>query len=156
MGTQVQRSHLVHAPIAAVWAAISSMRAVEDWHPNVAAVSVLSEGDTGVGASRRVSFHDGNSVVETVVEVSAEQFVTMAMSEMPMMKHASVTIRVEPHSATTTEVSFEIDYQMGLGPLGWLMSAVMMKGMFRKVFGVALGGLAYHLETGERVTARAA
>lgn len=36
------------------------------------------------------------------------------------------------------------------------MSAVMMKGMFRKVFGVALGGLAYHLETGERVTARAA
>lgn len=152
MASKVQFSQLIPAALAPTWAAISKLEAVADWHPNVARVSVLGDRGAGVGAARRVEFHDGNSVVETITEEVEHQFTTMAMTEMPMMKHAVVTISTEARSADTTEVTFCIEYQVGLGPIGWLLDRLMMRRLFAKVFRMALGGLAYHLETGEVVT----
>jgi uncharacterized protein YndB with AHSA1/START domain len=152
MANHIQHSQIVPAPLAQTWSAISEMRAVQDWHPNVARAEVLTEQGSGVGASRRVEFQDGNSVVETVVEESELEFTTMKMSDMPMLKDALVTIRTQQSAAGTTEVTFSIDYGMQYGPVGWLLNALMMKRLFRKVFGVALAGLSYHLETGMLVT----
>ncbi|MEM9651894.1 MAG: SRPBCC family protein [Actinomycetota bacterium] len=148
----VQETKVVNGSIDKAWEAISRMSAVQDWHPNVARVTVLSGQESGVGASRRVEFHDGNSVVETVTAEAAQQFVTMAMTEAQMMKRASVTISVSERSAETTEVTFDLDYTMSFGPLGALMGAIMMKRVFTKVFGMALDGLSYHLQTGRVVT----
>jgi hypothetical protein len=128
------------------------MKAVRNWHPNVAKVSLLSEHNSGLGASRRVHFQDGNSVVETVTEESQLEFVTVVMTELPVLDEAAVTISLKERSAQQTEVTFSIDYTVKYGPAGWLMNVLMMKRMFKKVFGVSLGGLAYHLETGELVT----
>ena len=114
------------------------MGAVKDWHPNVAQVEVLTPSETGVGAARRVEFHDGNGVVETVVEESERRFTKVEMTESPLLRDAFVT--------------FAIDYSVTLGPIGWLIDVVMMRRVFRNVFDVALGGLSYHLETGELVT----
>lgn len=149
--TVVERTESVNGSIDKAWAAISKMGAVEDWHPNVARVEVLTPHDTGIGASRRVEFHDGNSVVETVVEESAQQYTTVEMTEAPMMNKALVTIRTAERTDETTDVTFSIDYSLKFGPVGWLLSALMMKRLFRNVFGVALAGLSYHLETGEPV-----
>lgn len=148
----VQRTEVVNGSIDKAWAAISRMGAVTDWHPNVARVVVLTEHDTGIGASRRVEFHDGRSVVETVIEESEQQFTTVEMTEASMMKNALVTIRTKERSADTTDVTFSIDYSLKLGPAGWLLDTIMMKRMFNKVFTVALAGLSYHLETGKLVT----
>ena len=152
MANQIQQSRVVPAPLASTWAAISQMRAVQDWHPNVARSEVLTDRTSGVGASRRVEFQDGNSVVETVIEESELDFTTMTMSEMPLLKDARVTIRTEQKSAGETEVTFSINYGVQYGPVGWLLNALVMKRLFRKVFGVALAGLSYHLETGNLVT----
>ncbi len=152
MGNNVQRKHIVNASIAPTWAAISEMGAVQDWHPNVARSEVLSTNSTGIGASRRVEFQDGNSVVETVIEQSEPHFTTMEMTESPPLKRAVVTIRAKERSAYVTEVTFSIDYDLKLGPIGWLIHVLMMKRLFGKVFGVALEGLSYHLETGNLVT----
>jgi len=151
MGNQVRETRRVNASIAPTWAAISEMGAVQDWHPNVAHSSVLSEHSTGIGASRRVEFQDGNSVVETVIEESELHFMTMEMTESPLLKKAVVTIRTKQRSANETEVTFSIDYALRFGPLGWLIDAVMLRRLFGKVFGVALEGLSYHLETGNLV-----
>ena len=150
--SHVQETRIVNGPIADAWAAVSRMGAVEDWHPNVARATVLTPHDTGIGASRRVEFQDGNSVVETVVEESDQQFTTVEMTESPMLGKALVTISTSQRTEDTTEVTFAIDYTVRFGPLGRLLDAVMMKRVFRKVFGVALAGLSYHLETGETVT----
>lgn len=117
----------------------------------VARASVLTTHCAGAGASRRVEFHDGSSVVETVIEASELDFVTMELTEAPLLKKAVVTIRTKERSAQETEVTFSIDYDVKYGPVGWLISSVMMKRIFGKVFGVALAGLSYHLETGEPV-----
>jgi hypothetical protein len=151
MATHVQAFRVVPAPLAPTWAAVSHLRAVEDWHPNVARASVLTEQGSGVGASRRVEFQDGNTVVETVVEEREHEFTTMKMSELPLMKDAVVTIATKAKSADETEVTFSIRYSLKYGPLGWLLDTLMMKRMFGKVFGVALAGLSYHLETGNLV-----
>lgn len=147
----VQRTEVVNGSIDKAWAAISKMGAVTDWHPNVARAEVLTEHDTGIGASRRVEFHDGNSVVETVIEESEQQFTTVEMTDAAMMKSALVTIRTSERSANTTDVTFSIDYSLKFGPVGWLLDAFMMRRLFRKVFSAALAGLSYHLETGELV-----
>ncbi len=89
--------------------------------------------------------------METVIEESEQQYTTVEMTEAPMMKEALVTIRTEKRSADKTDVTFSIDYSLKFGPVGWLMSAVMMKRMFRGVFGDALAGLSHHLETGETI-----
>jgi len=150
--SQVQQSQVINAPIAPTWAAISSMRAVQDWHPNVARAVVLTPQDSGIGASRRVEFQDGRSEVETVIEESELHSTTMEMTASSPLNRAVVTIRTEERSADTTEVTFSIDYGLKYGPIGWLIDAVMMRRLFRKAFGMALDGLSYHLETGKLVT----
>lgn len=150
MALQVSRTRLVHASLAPTWAAVSKMDAVADWHPNVARSRVLTRND-GVDASRRVEFHNGTSVVETVTQQDERKFVTMDLLEAPLLKKAVVTIRTEPKSDQETEVTFSVDYDVKYGPIGWLMGTLMLKRGFRKIFGVSLGGLAYHLETGEMV-----
>ncbi len=152
MTLQAQRTRLVHAPLAATWTAVSKMDAVADWHPNVARSVVLTANNDGVGASRRVEFHDGTSVVETVRKQHEPQTVTMDLIGAPMLDKAVVTIRTEQQSDEETEVTFSVDYKVKYGPIGWLMGTLMLKRAFRKIFGESLGGLAYHLETGELVT----
>ena len=127
------------------------MDAVADWHPNVARAVVLTH-NAGVEASRRVEFHNGTSVVETVLRQDEPHFVTMELLEAPHLKKAIVTIRTEQKSAEETEVTFSVDYEVKYGPIGWLMGKLMMKKAFRNIFGISLGGLAYHLETGKLVT----
>jgi len=148
----VQETRVVNGSIEKAWAAISKMGAVEEWHPNVAKVEVLTEHDSGIGASRRVTFHDGNGSVETVVKESEQKFSTVEMTEMQMMKNAFITISIKEISDEKTEVTFLIDYGTTMGPIGWLMARLMMNRILRKVFVIALAGLSYHLETGERVT----
>jgi hypothetical protein len=150
--TVVQRTHVVNAPIAPTWTAVSRMGAVQDWHPNVASAVVLTAHESGIGASRRVEFHDGKSVVETVTEESELHFTTMEMTATSPLKRALVTIRTKERSADATEVTFSIDYGLKFGPIGWLIDAAMMKRLFGKVFDTALEGLSYHLETGNLVT----
>ncbi len=152
MGIQTQNTRVIHAALAPTWTAVSEMKAVQDWHPNVAGVALLSAHNSGVGASRRVTFQDGNTVVETVIEQSEGEFVTMEMSELSPLQSAVVTIRLEERAPKETEVTFSIDYRVKFGPLGWLMGVLMMNRVFRKVFGISLAGLAYHLETGKLVT----
>ncbi len=148
----VQKTRVVHAPIASTWTAVSKLGAVQDWHPNVAKAQVLTEHDSGIGASRRVEFQDGRGAVETVVEEVDHEFTTMEMTESPMMKKALVTIRTKELSTHSTEVTFSIDYRVSYGPIGWLLDVAMLRRVLRNVFDTALGGLSYHLETGEIVT----
>ena len=150
--SNVQMTRTVNGPLDLTWKAISTMGAVADWHPNVFMAEVLSQHESGIGASRRVEFHSGDSVVESVVEETVEEFTKVEMTESPMLKAAFVTIRVSQRSADTTDVTFSIDYSVKYGPIGWFVDTLMMKRMFRSVFDVALGGLSYHLETGELVT----
>ena len=150
--SHVQDTQMVNAPIAPTWAAVSRMGAVQDWHPNVARALVLTANDTGIGASRRVEFRDGNSLVETVVKESELDFTTAEMTGSPLLEHALVTIRTKERSTDTTEVTFSIDYGLKYGPIGRMMDAVMMRRLLRKAFGMALDGLSYHLETGKLVT----
>ena len=149
--SHVQQPRVIDAPIAPIWEAVSRMGAVQDWHPNVARAVVLTDHDTGIGASRRVEFQDGNSLVETVIEESEQRFTTAKMTGSSVLKHAVVTISTRERSADTTEVTFSLDYTLKYGPIGWVMDAVMMRRLFHRAFDMALEGLAYHLETGDLV-----
>ncbi len=44
-----------------------------------------------------------------------------------------------------------IDFQMKFGPVGALLDKLVLRRQFRKVMALGLGGLKYHVETGEVV-----
>ena len=123
--SRVQETHVVNASIAPTWAAVSKMGAVQDWHPNVARAVVLTTHDTGVGASRRVEFQDGNSVVETVIEESERQFTTMEMTEMPMMKKANCSPKIRTRSELRAAHFF---FRRCFFPPPWVVAGVYQIG----------------------------
>jgi ribosome-associated toxin RatA of RatAB toxin-antitoxin module len=142
----------VHSPIARVWDAIADVGTIADWHPGVEASPVLTENRTGLGAARRVELYDGSSAVETVTELVEGRRVTVLMSEHSMpMNHAAATFEIEADGADRTQVTFSIDYTMKFGPVGWLLNALMLRGVLNKLFANVLDGLDHHLKTNEPI-----
>jgi len=148
----VSATRTISSSSASVWAAVADIGGVHKWHPKVRQSPLLSEANEGVGASRRCEFYDGTSVVEEVVEWVEGESLTIELSDMSMpLNKALATIRVIPRGPGSTDISFEMDYAVKYGPMGWLMDAVMMRRMMGQMFDLVLSGLDHHVVTGEDV-----
>ncbi len=151
MNTVTATRNLAAAP-PTVWALVSDVRTVADFHPAVASVDLLSEQPTGLGATRRCNFYDGTSVREEVTELVSERSVHFVLSEFAVpMKQFEATISVNPAAGGGTQVTFELSYEMKFGVLGKLMNAAMVRGQMSKLMSRVLAGMAHHLQTGEAV-----
>ncbi len=146
-------TRIVRAPLSEVWAEVSDVTTVVDWHPAVRTVDLLSDRPTGLDAARRCNFHDGTSVVERVVAIEEGRRLKLVLSEFSMPIHrfeAEITLS---ESSDGTQVTFVLSYEMKYGVLGSLMNALMVKGQMAKLMGSVLGGLDHHVRTGEIVGA---
>jgi len=154
-------TRIVHASQDTVWQLIDDVTKVVDWHPMVASVDLLSDAPTGLGAARRCNFHDGTSVEEKVTERVEGQRIRVALSEFSMpMKRFDAQISLTPASDQTTQVTFEMFYEVKFGVLGKAMNVLMVRGQMSKLLNTVLAGLDHHAATGQLVgegfTAKAA
>jgi len=148
----VTASSTVNSPIARVWEAIADVGTIADWHPGVERSPVLTDNRTGLGAARRVELYDGSSSVEKVSELIEGRQVTVLLSEHTMpMNYAAATFEVEADGDNRTRVTFSMDYTMKYGPAGWLINALVLRGVLNKLFPDVLDGLNHHLQTGEHI-----
>jgi ribosome-associated toxin RatA of RatAB toxin-antitoxin module len=142
----------VSADPKTVWALISDVTTVVDFHPAVKSVDLLSDSPTGLGASRRCNFYDDTSVVETVTEVEEGRSVTLDLTEFSVpMKRFGASISVTPLAGSGTQVTFTLNYEMKFGVLGQLMNVAMVRGQMNKLMTRVLAGIDHHLTTGELV-----
>jgi uncharacterized protein YndB with AHSA1/START domain len=81
MLTKLHHEVLIEAPVAAVWAVLTDLEAVQAYNPGVERARRVSEQHQGVGAARRCDFRMGGSVVERVTEWQEGEAITFAMTE---------------------------------------------------------------------------
>ena len=103
-------------------------------------------------ATRVCRFYDGTELTEKVVEYTEGERMNVEFVEFSMpLKRANVVFEVREVDADHTEVSVSMDYDMKLGPLGWLIDVIVLKPTMRKVFVRMLEGLSHHARTGELI-----
>jgi len=145
-------TRIVHAEPNVVWPLLADVTLVADWHPSVQTVDLLSPSPTGLGAARRCNFYDGTSVREVVTELSEGKSVTVELSEFSLpMKHFEAQVSLSPAGGGTTQVTFEMRYEVKFGILGKAMNFLMVRGQMSKLLNTVLAGLDHHAATGDRI-----
>ena len=137
-----------------VWAAFNDWGGIWRFQPWVVRSPLLSQKNEGVGAKRRCEFVDKTSIVETITRIEDGRAVHMSLSEAPKpMKGGTSVIRISPRDKTT-DVTVEMDIEIGMGPLGAIMGQLMMKPMMIKRVSLMLDSLEHHLKTGGKIDSK--
>lgn len=145
-------TRIVDADPATVWPLIADVTLVQDWHPSVERVDLLSESRTGLGAARRCNFYDGTSVREVITELEEGKRVRVHLSEFSLpMKSFEAELTLRPTDDGKTQVTFKMDYEVKFGIFGKAMNVLMVRGQMSKLLGSVLAGLDHHARTGELV-----
>ena len=143
----LERTLDINAAPDAVWAMVGRFMHIDEFAPQVTKVEALTDGDDGVGSTRRCHFENGDSVVEKVTEWDDGRRYRVQLSEidnMPLHEmHAGFAI--EPLAGGRSRVNQFMDFRVKYGPLGWLMGQTMMKMMMGKIMAGNLQGLADNL-----------
>lgn len=143
----------IDAPIEDVWSVLDDFGGVANYNPNIKASSIVDGPDTGVGATRECSFHDGNRIEEEIVEYESKGGYTvnfLDVGEFPLKTNV-VQIDVEPIGDSRTAVTMTADFIPKYGPIGWLMAKLVMKSKFEETFNEVLEGLESYVQTGQKV-----
>ncbi len=139
----------VEAPLNQVWSILADFGGVYRFHPYVESSPLIAGQASGLGATRQCNFYDGNQVVEKVVGFEAERSMKIDIIEGSMpLACAQAVLEVEALDASRTRVTATMNYEPKYGPLGWLMDRMMMRRMFKRLFGDVLAGLETHANTG--------
>ena len=150
--TTASFTHPIPAPAKDVWPALAAYESVHHYHPLVERVSMSSEQQRGIGASRTCHMYDGTAVDEVVVDWQEGQGYKVELSNFSMpLKSATATLQVRSTGERSSEVSIVMDFVVKGGPFGWVMGQLLMKPMMRRMFGKVLRSLEHHVLTGDLI-----
>ena len=103
----VKKSITINAPKDKVWKKISNIVGLPAWVIDVKKTVYLSERKTGIGAIRKITFNDGNTIEEHIVAwKKGEYFTYIATEGLPLRAYVA-TISIQPKSKKTTQVTWQ-------------------------------------------------
>ena len=144
----------INATAEDAWAAFNDWGGIWRFQPWVVRSPLLSQNNEGVGAKRRCEFVDKTSIVETITKIEDGRAVHLSLSEAPKpMKGGTSVIRLSPRG-NATDVTVEMDIQLGMGSLGAIMGTLIMKPMMKKRVSLMLDSLEHHLKTGGKIDSK--
>ena len=150
----VSGTHPVNANKETVWKIISELDGIHKYHPKVANSLLMSSQRTGNGAGRKCEFHDGTSVVETVIGWDEGHAITFELSEMAMpIKSATAIMSVQETGVNSSKVTIGMKFEPKFGMLGHVMGLLIMQPMMKMVFKQVIGGLDNYVSNGEIIGA---
>lgn len=151
--TTISRRVTIDATPEQVWPALADFGGIATWNPNVKASRLTSTQGEGTGTSRECQLTPMGTVQERIIDWNEGEMMSVEIYEfknVPAMRSAIATFHLVPNGQGT-DVSMDMDYQVGLGALGAGMNSVMMKRQFSRAVTGLLAGLKYHVETGRPV-----
>ncbi|MGH1490315.1 MAG: SRPBCC family protein [Acidimicrobiales bacterium] len=151
--TTINRSVTINASAEEVWPALADFGGIAAWNPNVKTSKLTSSQQLGEGITRECQLFPMGTVQERVSEWTDGRMMTIDIYEfrnVPAMRSASAVLELEPNGANT-RVNIAMTYEVGLGPLGAGMNAMMMKRQFERTATSMMAGLKHHVETGQDV-----
>lgn len=153
---RVEKTLRVKANSADVWSKFKDWGGVWQFQPWVVRSPLLSEGNEGVGASRRCEFTDKTSIVETITNIEEGRKIDMSLSETPKPMLGGVgSIELTPKGGET-DVTVTMDVKLGMGPLNPIMGPLMMRPMMKSRITKMLESLEYHIKSGGKLDPKGA
>ena len=152
MKQYVERSMKFNLPASSIWETLENYGDIEKYAPTIKTSSIVGELQTGLGASRRCTFTDGSSLVETIIKYNEGEGYRMELSEYSFpLKYMFADIHVKPLGKQACEITMSTDFLVKAGPLGWLMGFFLMRPIMKGAFKKVMSGLAYYTQTGNAV-----
>lgn len=144
--TTIHHEILAACPPERVWALLADLEAVQHYNPGVRHATVEGALRTGVGARRSCELVPRGRVVERVTHWEEGRAVGLELErhDWPVDFMRWVT-RVEPHG-TGTRITQSLEYQVKLGPLGWLLDRIVMKRKLTSTLDAVFASLARRAE----------
>ncbi|MBW2252510.1 MAG: SRPBCC family protein [Deltaproteobacteria bacterium] len=138
-----------------VWAVLGNFMHIDEFAPEIVSVDALTDGKDGIGSRRRNNFKNDTSLVEEITEWEPKRRLRVRLSEMSSMPlhEAYSLMSVKPRDNGRSMVTWDMDYRVKFGPLGWLMGQTMMKMMMGKIIDGNLKGLADKVKSNRTATA---
>jgi uncharacterized protein YndB with AHSA1/START domain len=140
----------IDASIEEVWRVLDDFSGVAKYNPNVETSRIVAGPESGNGATRECTFHDGGRIEEKIVDYKPRTSYTVNFTDVgdfPLEKNV-VKIGVESIDETRTVVTMTSNFTPKFGPVGWVMAKVMMKSKFRETFEEVLYGLDSYVTQG--------
>lgn len=144
--TTIHHEVLAACPPERVWALLADLEAVRHYNPGVRHAAIAGALRRGVGARRTCDLIPEGRVVERVTHWEEGHAVGLELAEhdWPVDFMRWVT-RVEPHGGGT-RITQSLEYQVKLGPLGWLLDRIVMKRKLTATLDAVFAALARHAE----------
>jgi hypothetical protein len=103
----VEKSIFIKASKQKVWRKISNIVGLPSWLIDVKETVYLSKKKRGVGAIRRITFDDGNTIEEHVVAwKDGEYFTYVATEGLPLRVYVA-TISIKPKSKNSIQLTWQ-------------------------------------------------
>ena len=103
----VKRTIIINAPKDKVWKKISNIAGLPTWVIDVKKTTYLSKKKTNVGAIRKITFNDGNTIEEHVVDwKNGEYFTYIATEGLPLRAYVA-TLIIKPKSKDTSILTWQ-------------------------------------------------
>lgn len=144
----VRRSRVVPTAASEVWSVLADFAAISDWAPNVSHSSLTTEGDVGIGTTRRVQA-GRTTLLETIEVWEPEQALAYDIGGLPKVIR-SVRNRWDlVPRGDATEVTLTSSIDTGPRPPQQLIAKLVGKRLAKESDSM-LGGIAAHLEGRDR------
>ena len=103
----VKRTIIINAPKDKVWKKISNIAGLPTWVIDVKKTTYLSKKKTNVGAIRKITFNDGNTIEEHVVDwKNGEYFTYIATEGLPLRAYVA-TISIKGKSKKSVQLTWQ-------------------------------------------------
>ena len=126
-----------------VWRKISNIVGLSSWVIDVKKTTYLSKKRRNVGAIRKITFTDGNTIEEHVVAWKEDEYFTYIATEGLPLRAYVATISIKPKDKKTTQLTWQSYFNSKKMSTKEFMRFVTFMGMF---YGTSLENLKKSLE----------
>lgn len=155
MSQQVSARILIDLPLAEAWAKLRDISLAHHYVPSIVKTVIVSEQTEGVGASRYVYRNEKSYIQETVEEWQEGKgfLIRLHRGDKPAPPFSEAWFRytLVEHSASQTEFTASLKYEMPWGRLGAWLGAKMAKLVRSTIADVTIAMKLYY-ETGKPTT----
>jgi len=103
----VKKSISVNATKEKVWKKISNIAGLPSWVIDVKKTTYLSKKRKNVGAIRKITFADGNTIEEHVVAWKEKEYFTYIATEGLPLRAYVATVSVKAENKNTTQITWQ-------------------------------------------------
>ena len=103
----VKKTITIKASKEKVWRKISNIAGLSSWVIDVKKTTYLSKKRRNVGAIRKITFTDGNTIEEHVVTWKEDEYFTYIATEGLPLRAYVATISIKPKDKKTTQLTWQ-------------------------------------------------